>query len=46
MKRVSAIVVLVLLLLLLTACMDAGQTAANLSTTPVLDRILKKGELV
>ncbi len=46
MRKISVVGVLVLALFLLTACIHSGQTAANPSTAPVLERIQKKGELV
>lgn len=46
MKKRCQVVVLVLALVLLSACTNPTNTATNISTTPVLDRIIKKGELL
>ena len=46
MKKLRAIVVLFSALMLLSACAHMAQTTANVSHAPVLDRIVKKGELV
>jgi polar amino acid transport system substrate-binding protein len=46
MKTLRAIVVLFLALILLSACAHTAQTTANVSPAPVLDRIVKNGELV
>lgn len=46
MKKISVIAVLILALAFLPACTNATDTATNVSTTPVLDRIIEKGELV
>ncbi len=46
MKKLRVIVVLFSALILLSACANMANTTANLSSAPVLDRIVKKGELV
>ena len=46
MKKLRATVVLFSALILLSACAHMTQSTANVSTAPVLDRIVKKGELV
>ena len=46
MQKIKVIIVLVLALALLPACTNTTDTAAKVSPTPVLDRIMKKGELV
>ena len=46
MKKLRVIVVLFSALILLSACAHTAQTTANVSPSPVLDRIVKKGELV
>ena len=46
MKKLRAIVVLFSALMLFSACAHMAQTTANVSHAPVLDRIVKKGELV
>jgi len=46
MKKLRATVVLFSALILLSACAHMTQNTANVSPAPVLDRIVKKGELV
>jgi polar amino acid transport system substrate-binding protein len=46
MKKLRVIVVLFSALFLLSACAHMANTTANVSSAPVLDRIVKKGELV
>ncbi len=46
MKKLRAIVVLFSALILLSACANMTKTTVNESSAPVLDRIVKKGELV
>ncbi len=46
MRKLNLIGVLALILAVLSACFNPTNTDTNVSTTPVLDRIMKKGELV
>ena len=46
MKKLRVFVVLFSALFLLSACAHMANTTANVSSAPVLDRIVKKGELV